>query len=290
MMRLYTLIMITFWLAAAHAQQVKKVTATTTYYADAYQTLEQAKIMAVQQAQIEAIKEAFGTGVSQSTTSVLQNSSGRSKSDFLQLNESEARGIWLEDLAAPMFNCITHEQNMLVVNVTVKGAVREITTSPIRCNIKILCEGIHPDNERTDFKSGNDLFLSFTSPIDGYLVVYLLDNNQDAFCALPYYNQSSGAYRIMANKEYILFSELAAQHTPDEPYVEEYALTTEQEVEINQLYVIFSPNKFTKPVDVSLSEDRPRQLDYANFQKWLSKCRKHDYDMIVEKTFLYIRK
>ena len=36
------------------------------------------------------------------------------------------------------------------------------------------------------FRDGNDIYLRFSSPVAGSLCVYLVDEDQNAFCLLPY--------------------------------------------------------------------------------------------------------
>jgi len=43
--------------------------------------------------------------------------------------------------------------------------------------------------------------------VAGSLCVYLVDEDQNAFCLLPYANQQSGAQAIEANKDYVFFYE-----------------------------------------------------------------------------------
>ena len=52
--------------------------------------------------------------------------------------------------------------------------------------------------------------------------------------------------------------------------------------ELNQIYVIFSPQLFTKAVDYAGEGVQPRELPYEEFQQWLFNCRKQDREMRVE--------
>ena len=67
------------------------------------------------------------------------------------------------------------------------------------------------------------------------------------------------------------------------------------QVENNKIYVIFSPNMFTKANDNRSGDNEygmalPRQLDFHSFNKWLSKSRKRDKDMEVIMENIIIRK
>lgn len=59
-------------------------------------------------------------------------------------------------------------------------------------------------------------------------------------------------------------------------------MTCSREIEYNDIYIIFSPNAFTKANTNESTEDvLPRQLSFEDFQKWLVKLRKIDKEAIV---------
>ena len=59
-------------------------------------------------------------------------------------------------------------------------------------------------------------------------------------------------------------------------------MTCSREIEYNDIYIIFSPNAFTKVNTNESTEDvLPRQLSFEDFQKWLVKLRKIDKEAIV---------
>ena len=74
----------------------------------------------------------------------------------------------------------------------------------------ILRNGIDEKSASTDFKDGDDLFLSFQSPVNGYLSVYLVDAENNAYCLLPYRAQQAGIYKVEANRRYLFFKETSA--------------------------------------------------------------------------------
>ena len=63
-----------------------------------------------------------------------------------------------------------------------------------------------------------------------------------------------------------------------------------REIEYNDIYVIFSPNAFTKANTNESTEDvLPRQLSFEDFQKWLVKLRKIDKEAIVNNKQISIK-
>lgn len=280
-------IIIMFFLCAigCMAQRKAKVQGEYIYYAQEGQTLGQVKMLAQQLAQAEAIANEFGMGV-ESRALLVKNSKDE---HFTQFSDTEVNGVWLKDLDAPQYETIPWKDGF-AVKCTVHGLVREITTSATDYRARVLCNGFDHNHERTDFKEGDDLFLSFTSPTDGFLAVYLMDAENTALCMLPYYNQHDGIYRIEANREYRLFSETEAKGTKDAAYVEEYTMTANGDIETNLLYVIFSPNKFYKAADHQGEGNQLRSLTYEEFNKWLGSCYSKDKDLTVSKYIISIEK
>ncbi len=66
-------------------------------------------------------------------------------------------------------------------------------------------------------------------------------------------------------------------------------LTTGLPREYNRIYVVFSPNKFSRAVDTYTDDLTPRQLSFDNFNRWLAKCRKIDPKMGVKIINLQIK-
>ena len=271
------------------AQKVQKVTATYTYYAPENVTLEEAKHTALDRAKISAIADAFGTLVSQSNSTVITNQNGESDNRFYSLGGSEVKGEWIETFKEPVYN-IRYEGGMLVVSVEVTGRIREIVSAGIDFTAKILRNGTEEKFESSEFRSGDDMYLYFKSPIDGYLAVYLLDETtQEVYCLLPYKASGEGAYRIEHDRPYILFSTKNESSNPS--IVDEYTMTCSRDVEFNDIYVIFSPIPFTKANANETTDDvLPRQLSYEGFQKWLVKNRKKDKQLAISSKQLKISK
>lgn len=178
---------------------------------------------------------------------------------------------------------------MLVVSCKVKGKAREIVTAQIDFTAKVLRNGTEAKYESNQFRNGDDLYLLFQSPQKGYLAVYLVDADGQAFCLLPYRNQTEGIYPIKANQRYLFFNEKLAPRE-ERSLVDEYVMTTERSSEHNQIYVIFSPNQFVKATDGNLTDSLPRQLNSDGFNKWLVKYRKHDKDMSARTIPIIIEK
>ena len=259
------------------AQRTEKVRAEYTYHAPENVSLEEAKRIALDRAKIQAIADEFGTVVSQSNTTLVTNQNGDSSTDFFSLGSSEVKGEWIETIGNPEYD-ISYEQGVLVVRVLVSGRIREIVSADIDIKAEVLCNGTDLKFARTDFKSGDDLYLYFQSPVDGYLAVYLLDETtQMVYCLLPYKSSPVGAVSVKHDKPYVFFS---AKHADENAHlVDEYTMTCNGSIERNTIYVIFSPNEFAKANSNNIDELLPQELSFEEFQKWLVKGRNRDKGM-----------
>lgn len=269
-----------------YAQKVVKGCATFTYYAEGNESPNQAKQKALQGAKLQVIADAFGTVVSQSTTSSDRVEDGKEKNYFFQLSDSEVKGEWVEDVGEPKYH-VEYAQDMLIVTCTVCGRVRELTNSATDFEAIVLKNGTEQRFADTDFHAGDNIYLWFRSPVDGYVAVYLVDEEMTAYCLLPYMNNATGQHPVKHNEEYVFFSSEMAK---DGASADEYFMLCENDMEQNRIYVIFSPEPFTKALDSQENERFPRQLTYDEFNKWLGKCRRHDAKMGVKVMHLKIEK
>ena len=270
---------------ASFAQRVQKVKASYTYYAPENVTVEEAKRIALDRAKISAIAESFGTLVTQSNTTVVTNQDGESDNRFFSLGGSEVKGEWIETTKEPEYNII-YEKGMLVVSVEVSGRICEIINAVIDFTAKILRNGTEEKFESNEFRSGDDMYLYFKSPVDGYLAVYLLyETTQEVFCLLPYKTSGEGSYKIEHDQPYTFFS---AKNAPDRAIIDEYKLICNHEAEYNDVYIIFSQNIFAKSPTKEMVDTQPRQTSLEDFQKWLIKTRRFNNSMTIKRISLQI--
>lgn len=276
---LFTLVLLSV-AAVSFAQKVQKVTATYTYYAPENVTLEEAKHTALDKAKISAIADTFGTLVTQNNSTVIINQNGESDNRFFSLGGSEVKGEWVETIKEPIYD-VRYDGGVLIVSVEVVGRIRELVDAGLDLTVKILRNGVEPKYESTDFHNGDDMFLMFKSPIDGFLLVYMYDETSNKVVRLlPYINSSQGYVSVYADKEYVFFK----KQKNDKHHVDEYTMTASQPVEFNTLYVIFSSKEITKCCDISdNSQDGIRVLDYSVFNKWLVGVKTYSSAIVTEK-------
>ena len=128
--------------------------------------------------------------------------------------------------------------------------------------------------EATDFKSGDDLYLYFKTPVRGYVSSFLLDEQAgECYCLLPYKEQDGMPLQVKPNKDYYFFSEKMAEEDA-RGKVDEYTLTAESDIEYNTLYIIFSTEELARPTaNAHIDELIPAATRHADFLKWLSRLR-----------------
>lgn len=286
--------LLAFALVPMLAQSDKTLEFTYVYHASSSESPEQAKMNAVKWAKVEALRKEFGSVLSGASATSMITKDNVTKSKFVSIGgEGEVNGEWIADLAEPKTS-ITLEDGSLCVTATVKGKAREITNNPIEFQAKILRNTPDLAYESTEFKAGNKLFLHFTSPVDGFLSIYLLDfDDETAYCLLPYAKDSDGMYPIVHGKEYYFFSRERFNESENLDDIDEYTMTTEEDhQDLNQFYFIFSPQEFTKPEDKFRKTDDgtiyPRYLSWANFQKWIMRTRSRDKKMCVQTKYVVI--
>ena len=272
--------LLTGFTTAVFAQKEKTVEAEYTYWGSSNESIDEAKRRCLQYAKQQAISRQFGEMVSQTNITHMENSESRSIDSFMSIGSAEAKGEWIETLSEPEYK-VSYDGEILTVEVKVKGRIREVDAARIDFQAHVLKNGTEDKFASEHFRHGDDLYVSFISPTAGYLSIYLIDDTGHAFCLLPYMNQSTGIYPIRSNNRYVFFNTKEAEELV-RPMVDEYNLTCDRDVELNEIYVIFSPNEFTKAVDNQVNVGLPRQLDAEDFHKWLAKCRRHDKKMTVK--------
>lgn len=271
----------------ASAQRTLTVDAEYTYRAPEDVALSQAKKTALERAQIQAVADAFGTIVSESNTIRMSNKNGRSDVDFLSIGGSDVKGEWIETIGEPQYQ-VSYDGEVLIVTAKCKGKIREIVANSVDFQCKVLRNGSDDRSEAETFFSGDDFYVSFTSPVAGYVAIYLVDVGNMACCLLPYQQQQDGIYSVKANQRYVFFN---VEEAPaiEKNMVDRYKMTTLFPVEQNQIYVIFSPHPFIKAAD-ALGKGQLRELKGDDFQKWLAKCRKRDASMNIKMIPIAIKK
>lgn len=276
--------MLMHWEAIAADPQSDEITVSSEYVFHVPSSMpeNEAKATALTRAKLQAIEEHFGSTVIQNNSTTINTNSDNSDVKFTSIAESEIKGEWVKTIGEPEF--IIEYAGGLIITVRVKGIIRPITNAECDIAANVFCNGIGSRFERTEFRNGDDLYMSVATPVDGYLAVYLSDG-ENVFCLLPYPDDSGHAIPIKGGTPKILFS---YDHIDPGCSVKQYHMTTEKDYELNILYVVFSQNQFDKAIDNRSQLELPRQLPLSGFQKWLASCKRRDRQFQVKETTISI--
>jgi len=283
----FLLIMLVY---GAYAQQKKTVCGEAKYVVPETQSLVEAKRTAIQQARLQALAEEFGTVVMQTNTTAMHTMNGETNSTFNSFSENDVRGVWDEDTKEPEIKILT-DNDMMVIHAKVCGKAHEIKSNQVELLIEPLSYGYHhkqqqpsrPGEVTTQF-CHNDFFgVHFKSPVNGYLALFIRDDNNDiVYVQLPYENSNGSARAVKSNQDYTFLNDQDPEF-PNRPAV---ILTTDRKIENNTLIVVFSKQTF----DLPLSDNGKYfpEMDLTKFQKWLHNLRKHDETVQVQEIVLTI--
>lgn len=248
-------------------------------------SIEEGRKEALRRAQINALERVFGRNIGESSLITKSNINQQSNSYYSKESYSELKGEWIETIGEPQFSNPEIDGESIIIYCYVKGKARYLDSSQIDFEFKTLRHVPDVKYEATEFLSGDDFFIYFRSPESGFINIFLLDlKEEEAYCLLPYKNSKEGVYEVKADKDYFLFSPKLASDK-ERPFVEEYVLTTNKKEEHNEIYVIFSPEKFGK---ASLDKHEkelsvPRNTSIKKFNEWLAKSKSRDNNISTQK-------
>ena len=275
-MRYYFLILL-FLLISLYSlgQRVVNICGEYKYIVPENVSLAEAKAIAIERARLTAIANEFGTTVSQTNLTTTHIENGTTRNDFLSLGETEVKGDWLGDTKEPEIRPV-YENNQLVIYASVCGKVRELKTAEVELRMQIMNNGI----ETEQFKNNDKVAIRFKSPVNGYVAIFVRDDNAGIVsCMLPYENENGKARVVKNSKEYIYLS----TDDPIYPYQEETILVTNKKVEFNTFVLVFAETEFAMPLS-DMGEFVP-ELSVESFQRWLRRNRINDKTMqTIEKT------
>jgi len=272
--RLFFLLFILIFFSETYAQKVVKSSGTAQIKLEQNITKNEAYRKVEQLAIIKAIENAFGTFVEQESNLTVQSG----KSNFNIIGTTKVKGEWIKTLDKKIDEQQREvkgkygKQQEIWITCTIKGKVKE--ASP-KANIETYTLSYPNSASRADvFKSGSNLYLSFISPVDGFLSVYF-DDGKNIFKILPY-NDMAGKSTVFveADKEYIFFDN-KKEYNYFRNNVDELELFTPLISEINTIHILFSEENYIKPrlIDVTKSDNGymlPKSLSRKQFENWLA--------------------
>lgn len=264
---------------AAADSKVKKVSGEYTYYADKTDSPASSKRKALEGARLNAISKEFGTIVSQDILQADRLGSDGESTKFFSLSASEVKGEWIADDGEPTYDVNLDKDDNLVVTCRVNGTAKAITNEAVDFEALALRNGTTKGNASTDYQDGDNLYLYVSTPCDGYLGVYLLDETENVITMFPYSQDPKQEGKLKKDFDYVFFDPTKANGSFGE--IDAFGIAAPEEIEFNKLYVIFSPTSFSGPM-TRMSEDGLRRTKEEDFTKWLVKSRRNDPKMGVK--------
>lgn len=254
---------------SAKEAKIKVVEGVAVFYIPATMTRAQAVEEAIRRAKIDALSKAFGISVVSANTSIATQDDDKFYSNGFDL----VKGEWIETVGEPEIK-VELDGDEVFLTVRIKGRAREKETSDVDIAAKVLRNGTTENCEAAEFKNGDKMYVHFTSPVDGYVSIYQYDPvSNTVYCLLPYRKDGAGSVRVEHDVRYVFFSK---QHSDNPRMVDEYRLGCSEDGETNTLYILFSPNAFSKSqTDVS-DKYTPRSLPFGEFERWKAKCQTQD--------------
>lgn len=227
---------------------------------------------ALERAMLNAMADEFGTLVSQHTLMKTSVSDDRESLDYWSSAAASVRGEWVETIGQPQFD-VRVQGDDIIITCEVRGKARPLTANKADVSVRLLRnDALTEDNT---FADGDRILVRFASAVDGYLTIFLEDEEGMVYRMLPFYHQREGSMEVEGGRDYLLFSSTVGD-------AEQYQLNTAKPIERNTLYFIFSPNEYTKPIDSRSSTDTGlRELTSTAFRRWLDTRRAADASLQV---------
>ena len=264
--------------------QTRRVSGEYTYYGSPNQSVKEVKDAAIENARVQALAKEFGTLITQNTLQEEGKKGAEEHSHIMQISSAEVKGEWIEDLKKPEAKVVDiTDEGIIVVTAKVEGKARAIENDAADFEVLTLRNGKEKRNADTNFKADDRLYLYFKAPADGFVAAYLIDEQQTVTCLIPHEGDADGQQPVKHGKEYIFFSE---KHDAGFKGEDGLVITCDDErLELNRIYVLYSPNAFVKANDRAGDElgygnlHRPRQLSLKDFSSWMSKLCARDKKM-----------
>ena len=258
------------------AQKIVRASGSAQVRQERNMTFEDATNLAIEKAKINAIESVFGTYVEQQTDMTIEDGI----TSYNIIGTTRVKGEWIETINDPQIKTINRKedskfgkQDVIYVKCNIKGKVRKVRP---RAMLKYeILNSPNVQSRSSDFIEGEQLYLYFKSPVDGFLSIFLEDD-EAVYRLLPYANMRSdnkNGVHIQSDIGYLFFSPDHNSFTKS--LADEMIMTlTKDRVEYNYVYIVFSHEKYIKP---SLQKSHqthdkiiPASLSHHEFESWIS--------------------
>ena len=264
---------------SAYADDVRTLEGEYEHKGNQSQSINECKAKALEGARIKALATAFGTTVGQEMISTTIGTGANEHNRFMELQRSEVKGEWLGDIGEPEYQISISPDGSPIVKCKVKGKAKALSNKGVDFETLVLRNGTTKKHADTNFRHKDYMYLYFTSPVAGYLQVYLADEAGQVYGILPYLSGGVSEIKVKKGYDYIFFDK---KRGDEFGIVDELYLTAPEGVEYNKIYVVFSPDPFTPPALRNNGTNVPSSVTAEEFSKWLIKSRSRDDRMSVK--------
>ena len=295
-------VILMFSLTSLMAQEVVTAEGFAQIRLEDHMSKDEAREEARQQAKINAIESVFGAYVERDSDVNIEEG----KTRFRIIGQTRVRGDWLKTVSEKYgekkekIQGRPRKETETWISCRIEGRIREIGLpetalefTPLNCP-ELICRTY-------DFRDGEPFYLSFRTPVDGYLSIFIRDGSAHVFRLLPYLKMPEryvNTVPVSADNSYLFFlNQENYDYFPEFSYmmIDEVVMSAVQPEEFLDLYVVFSTSDYQKPLLDSVVEDKagnimPKSLDPEKFEEWLGDNRIHDPAFQYKRITLTIKK
>lgn len=281
LLRIFILLFVCVGYNVAYAQRTVESTGTYTYILKDNETPKAGEQKVLELAMQNAVEKAFGRKVGVKNLLSIGNKNGESSSDFSSYGWNLVNGTWVETIGKPQIKRTFDDDGHIVFSCTITGKVKEGIDDTVDFEVKALKDPNNLMSESSEFygstagdNRGDNLYLYFKTPVEGYLNVYLVDeDNGIAYCLLPERDDTNGTYKVKRNREYCFFK---GKDTNSDRTGKVY-FTCEKPIEHNTIHVVFSPREFlTSRLDSHDEDFLADSLPLSDYETWFARLSARD--------------
>lgn len=188
------------------ASDIKNVSGCYTYYGDQNDSPALCKAKALEGARIDALSKEYGTIVSQDVMQSDHINSSGERNNFLALSSTEVKGEWIANSGDPVYQVSLSSDECLIVSCSVKGTAKAISNEAVEFEAVALRNGI----PTTEYIEGDDLFVKFSAPVDGYAAIFLMEQTGKTYKMLPYSTTPGQEIKVKKGYDYVFL--MKAEH------------------------------------------------------------------------------
>jgi hypothetical protein len=288
--------------SSVSAQEVIKAEGFAQIRVEDHMSKEEAMEKARGQAKINAIESAFGAYVERDADVDIEDG----KTSFKIIGHTLVRGDWLKTISEKFgeekrkIRGRQGKDDEVWISCRIAGQIRAIDHPETALEfIPLNCSD--PVCRTYDFRDGEPFYLSFRTPVDGFLSIFITDESKIVYRLLPYQKMLENyvnAVPVLTDIPYIFFlNEEGHDYFPGFSYMmtDEIIMNTSQMQEFLDLFVVFSTTDFNKPLlegeqELERSFVMPKSLNIEKFENWLADNRINDPAFLYKRITLTIKK